>query len=107
MPVFEIVNTQRGIIYEPLDDKNDKYNIILTGYLKNGYKVYERKIMSLEYTLDEIGWYAKDKITIEGEDRELFERLLSMLDEKLSKNEKVVEHKGVAYQHTRIDMIEV
>ncbi len=54
MPVFEIVNTQRGIIYEPLDDKNDKYNIILTGYLKNGYKVYERKIMSLEYTLDEI-----------------------------------------------------
>ena len=54
MPVFEIVNIQRGIIYEPVNDKNDKYNIILTGYLKNGYKVFERKIMSLEYTLDEI-----------------------------------------------------
>lgn len=42
-----------------------------------------------------------------SEDDNKEELALSMLDEKLSKTEKVVEHKGVAYQHKRIDMIEV
>ena len=42
-----------------------------------------------------------------SEDDNKEELALSMLDEKLSKTEKIVEHKGVAYQHKRIDMIEV
>lgn len=42
--------------------------------------VIESIIPNVEYTLDEIGWYAKDKITIEGEDKEVFLRLLDMLD---------------------------
>ena len=53
-PVFEIVNIEKGIVYEPLLEKNDKYNIILTGYLKNGYKILDKKIVSLEYAPNEI-----------------------------------------------------
>ena len=51
-PVFEIVDSQKGIIYEPQTDK--KYNIILTGYLKNGYKILDETIIPLEYTTEEI-----------------------------------------------------
>lgn len=40
----------------------------------------ESLIPNIEYTLDEIGWYAKEKCTLEGEDLEVFERLLSMLE---------------------------
>jgi hypothetical protein len=53
-PVFEITNIQKGIIFAPLPDRDDKYNIILTGYLKNGYKVTNQKLAMLEYTPDEI-----------------------------------------------------
>ena len=42
-----------------------------------------------------------------SEDDNKEELALSMLDEKLSKSQKEVEHKGVAYQHKRIDVIEV
>ena len=42
--------------------------------------VVERMILDVVYTLDEIGWYAKEKCTLEGEDLEVFERLLSLLD---------------------------
>ena len=53
-PIFEIVNIEKGITYEPFTDSEDKYNVILTGYLKNGYKVSDKKIVPLEYTLNEI-----------------------------------------------------
>ena len=53
-PVFEIINIQKGIIFEPLPDRDDKYYIILTGYLKNGYKVTNQKLTMLDYTPDEI-----------------------------------------------------
>ena len=42
-----------------------------------------------------------------SEDDNKEELALSMLDEKLSKSNKNVEHKGVAYQHKKTDMIEV
>ena len=42
-----------------------------------------------------------------SEDDNKEELALSMLDEKLSNSNKTVEHKGVAYQHKRIDVIEV
>ena len=35
----------------------------------------------VHYELDEEGMYAKDKVTLEGEDLELFERLLSLLED--------------------------
>jgi YebC/PmpR family DNA-binding regulatory protein len=42
--------------------------------------VLESMIPNIDYTLDEVGWYAKEKVTLEGEDLEVFERLLSLLD---------------------------
>ena len=35
----------------------------------------------LDYELDECGWYAKDLVTLEGEDLELFNRLYGLLDD--------------------------
>lgn len=35
----------------------------------------------IEYIFDETGMFAKDKVTLEGEDKELFEKLLNMLDD--------------------------
>ena len=55
-PIFEIVDSQKGIIYEPILQKEDKYNIILTGYLKNGYKILDDTIIPLEYTTKEINF---------------------------------------------------
>ena len=53
-PIFEITDIVKGITYMPIADIKDKYNIILTGHLKNGYKVSDKKIIPLEYTIDEI-----------------------------------------------------
>ena len=43
--------------------------------------VIEALIPGVEYELDEEGMYAKDKVTLEGEDLELFQRLIGLLDE--------------------------
>ena len=53
-PIFEITNIQNGIIYQPIPEKDDKYNLILNGYLKNGYKISDKKIIPLDYTPNEI-----------------------------------------------------
>ena len=53
-PIFEIVDIEKGIIYEPIKNKEDKFNIILNGYLKNGYKVSDKRIIPLEFTTNEI-----------------------------------------------------
>ena len=79
--IFEAV-LDAGI--EIIDLESEDGEVIITAKPGDASKVkdvIESIIPDVEYTLDEIGWYAKDKITIEGEDRELFERLLSMLDD--------------------------
>ena len=43
--------------------------------------VLESIIDNIEYEIDEIGWYAKDKVKLDGEDKELFLKLYKMLDE--------------------------
>ncbi len=53
-PIFEITNIINGIKYEPVIENDDKFNIILSGHLKNGYKVLSKKIIPLEYTPNEI-----------------------------------------------------
>lgn len=42
--------------------------------------VLESMIPDIQYTIDEIGWYAKEKCKLEGEDLEVFQRLLSLLE---------------------------
>lgn len=41
----------------------------------------EKLIPNIEYDIDEVGMYAKEKITLEGEDKEIFDRLYKILDE--------------------------
>ena len=43
--------------------------------------VLEKNIPDIEYDLDEVGMYPKEKVVLTGEDKELFLRLYSMLDE--------------------------
>jgi transcriptional/translational regulatory protein YebC/TACO1 len=35
----------------------------------------------IDYLIDEVGMYPKEKVTLTGEDKELFERLLTLLDD--------------------------
>ena len=41
----------------------------------------ESFIPSIDYEIDEIGWYAKDKVVLDSDDKELFMKLYNMLDE--------------------------
>ena len=41
----------------------------------------ESVIANPDYEIDEVGMYPKDKVTLEGEDLELFNRLYNLLDE--------------------------
>ena len=41
----------------------------------------EKNIPNIDYEIDEIGMYAKDKITLTGEDKEIFDRLYNLLDD--------------------------
>lgn len=41
----------------------------------------ESAIPGVEFEIDEVGMFAKDKITLEGEDKETFELLLKLLDD--------------------------
>ena len=42
--------------------------------------VVEKIIPNVVYEIEEIGMFAKEKITLEGEDKEIFEKLYNMLD---------------------------
>lgn len=70
-----------GIEVVDLETENDE--VIITAKPGDASKVkdvIESMIPNVEYTIDEIGWYAKEKCTLEGEDLEVFQRLLGMLD---------------------------
>lgn len=43
--------------------------------------IIEKLIPNVDYDVDESGWYAKDLVTLEGEDLEIFNRLYELLDE--------------------------
>lgn len=71
----------KGIEIVDLESENDE--VIITSKPSDATRIkdeLESMIPNVEYTLDEIGWYAKEKVTLEGEDLEVFERLLSLLD---------------------------
>ena len=63
--------------------ENEDGEIVVTAKPSDASKVkdeLEKLIPNVEYTLDEIGWYAKEEVTLEGEDLEVFNRLLGLLD---------------------------
>ncbi len=58
--------------------------------------VLEKLIPNIDYEVDEVGMYAKDLVTLEGEDKELFIRLYNLLDE--------IEDVSEIYHNVNIDL---
>ena len=66
------------------DIENEDGEIILSlnpGDINKVKDELEKIIPGIEYDLDEVGYYAKEKITLDGEEKETFAKLYKMLDE--------------------------
>ena len=69
---------------EPVEcETEDEFLNISVNYTDNNKakEVIENVIPNVDYEVDESGWYAKDMVTLEGEDLELFNRLYNLLDD--------------------------
>ena len=69
---------------ELIDFENDNGLITITCNPNDIHKVkdiVEKIIPNLEYTFDEIGMFPKEYITLENEDKEVYDKLYKMLDE--------------------------
>ncbi len=80
----EIFNALLEAGIEPVDFESVDGEIIISvnptdmNPLKD---LLEKLIPNVEFILDEVGMYAKDKITLTGEDKEIYDRLYKLLDE--------------------------
>jgi len=80
----EIFNALLEDGIEPVDYEVEDNEIVISVNPSDHNKVkdvLEKLIPNVEYELDEEGMYAKDKITLEQEDLETFQKLYKMLDE--------------------------
>ena len=69
---------------EPVSFENENGLIVISVNPNNASSTkdaIESVIESPDYEIDEVGMYPKDKVTLEGEDLELFNRLYNLLDE--------------------------
>ena len=69
---------------EIIDIENEDGEIILSlnpGDINKVKDELEKIIPGIEYDLDEVGYYAKEKITLDGEEKETFAKLYKMLDD--------------------------
>lgn len=67
-----------------IDLENNDGNILIYGNPSDLFKIKEAILnvkSDVEFTIDEISMLPKDRITITGEDLEIFNKLLNMLDE--------------------------
>ena len=79
--VFDIL-LNAGI--EIKDIENEDGEIILSlnpGDINKVKDELEKIIPGIEYDLDEVGYYAKEKIALDGEEKEIFAKLYKMLDD--------------------------
>ncbi len=80
----EIFNALLEAGIEPVDFENENGEIVISVNPSEHHQVkdvLEKLIPDVNYELDEEGMYAKDKVTLEGEDLEIFQKLYRMLDE--------------------------
>lgn len=66
------------------DIENEDGEIVLylsSGDVNKAKDELEKLIPNIEYDLDEVGYYAKESVTLTGEDKELFDRLYKLLDD--------------------------
>lgn len=70
-----------GLDIEDIETDDDM--VIIYGNPKDLHALKEAilTIKEVEFDIDEIAMLAKDKITVSGEDKEIFDRLLTMLDD--------------------------
>lgn len=69
---------------EIVDFESENGEIIISSKPGDASKVkdiVENIIPNVVYTIDEIGWYAKEKCTLTGEDLEVFTKLLNLLED--------------------------
>ena len=67
-----------------IDIETENNEVVVYGApndLNNIKEAISAKLPNVEYDLDEITMLPKEKVTLEGEDKETFERMLNMLDE--------------------------
>lgn len=66
-----------------VDIENEDNQIIIYGAPQDLYKIKEAVVSvknDIEFTIDEISYLPKDKIVLSGEDLEIFNKLVNMLD---------------------------
>ncbi len=69
---------------EPVEFESEDGFINISVQYKDGLKmkeIVESIIPDVDFDVDETGWYAKDLVTLEGEDLETFNKLYNLLDE--------------------------
>lgn len=80
----EVLDSLINAGIEIIDIESVDGEIILSlapGDMNKAKDELEKLIPNIEYEVDEVGMYAKEKITLEGEDKEVFDRLYKLLDE--------------------------
>ena len=72
---------EAGLDIDDIETNDDM--VVVYGNPKDLHALKEAilKVKEVEFDIDEIGMFPKDKITIAGEDKEIFDRLINMLDE--------------------------
>ena len=69
---------------EVLDDEYSDGNLTISVAPTDQHKMHvclSNLYPDIDYLIDEVGMYPKEKVTLTGEDKELFERLLTLLDD--------------------------
>lgn len=67
-----------------IDIEIDEGETVVYGHPNDLFNIKEaisKKLSKVEFDMDEITYIAKDKVTLTGEDKETFEKLLKMLDD--------------------------
>ena len=80
----EIFNTliENGVEFIDFENENDIITISVNPKDQHKLKdVLEKAIPNITYEYDETGYYAKDKITLENEELEEFQKLIRLLEE--------------------------
>ena len=73
---------EAGVDIEDIETGNNE--VIVYGAPNDLFNIKEaitKALPNVSFDMDEITYIAKDKVTLEGEDKETFEKLLTMLDE--------------------------
>lgn len=69
---------------DPIDFENEEGVLTISVHPSDENKLkdaIESVIPNVEYLFDEVGMFPKEKVTLEGEDKENFEKLLNLLEE--------------------------